>query len=176
MNTVATFEKVSLPAFEEEAVQVIRYNGGYYADDYMNEVIEEIYDEIKTPKRATTGSAGYDFFTPFGFTIHPGETIFIPTGIRTKIDDGWCLLLMPKSGLGFKYSVKLCNTIGLIDSDYYYSDNEGHIMAKFKNEGDRMLSLKRGDKFMQGIFVPFGITEDDSTTGTRNGGFGSTGK
>ena len=136
------------------------------------------YESIALPTRATSGSAGYDFKAPFGFTLTPGETIKIPTGIRAKIDDGWVLMIYPRSGLGFKYHLQLNNTVGVIDSDYFGSDNEGHIMIKMTNctnEG-KTLSLAAGEGFAQGIFMPFGITVDDNATQVRNGGFGSTTK
>lgn len=79
----------------------------------------------------------------------------------------------PKSGLGFKYGMRLSNTIGIIDSDYYFSDNEGHIQAKFS--AHKPFSVNAGQKFMQGIFIPYGITCDDHANAVRNGGFGSTG-
>ena len=128
--------------------------------------------------RATSGSAGYDFCTPVGFSLAPGETIKIPTGIRVKIEEGWMLGLYPRSGLGFKYRMQLNNTVGIIDSDYYYSDNEGHIMVKFTNASNTGLTinLNAGDAFSQGIFTEYGITFDDDATGVRNGGFGSTGR
>ena len=130
------------------------------------------------PRRATTGSAGYDFHIPAALTLAPGETVKIPTGIRAKMDDGWVLQIFPRSGLGFKYRVQLNNTVGIIDSDYYHSDNEGHILIKITNantEG-KTLTLAAGDAFAQGIFLPFGITEDDDAAEIRNGGFGSTSK
>ncbi|MBQ7974207.1 MAG: deoxyuridine 5'-triphosphate nucleotidohydrolase [Clostridia bacterium] len=136
------------------------------------------YESIALPTRATSGSAGYDFKAPFDFTLAPGETIKIPTGIRAKIDDGWVLMIYPRSGLGFKYHLQLNNTVGVIDSDYFGSDNEGHIMIKMTNctnEG-KTLSLAAGEGFAQGIFMPFGITVDDNATQVRNGGFGSTTK
>ncbi len=129
------------------------------------------------PTRATAGSAGYDFRIPCDLTLAPGETAKIPTGIRAAMAEGWVLQIYPRSGLGFKYRLQLNNTVGIIDSDYYYSDNEGHILIKVTNtntEG-KTLSLKAGDGFAQGIFLPFGITEDDEVTAVRNGGFGSTG-
>ncbi|MBP3361736.1 MAG: deoxyuridine 5'-triphosphate nucleotidohydrolase [Clostridia bacterium] len=137
---------------------------------------DKAYDNIILPRRATVGSAGYDFRTPIDFTLAPGETIKIPTGIRARISDGWVLMLCPRSGLGFKYRLQLNNTVGIIDSDYFGSDNEGHIMAKITNcsNENKTLELKAGDAFMQGIFLPFGITEDDDATAERNGGFGST--
>lgn len=147
-------------------------------DDKNNEEILSIYDEILLPKRATKGSAGYDFFAPFDIVLKPGETIKIPTGIRVSMEENYVLKLYPRSGLGFKYRLQLNNTVGIIDSDYYYSDNEGHIFAKITNDSNegKTLEIKKGQGFMQGIFVEYGITLDDDTVEVRNGGFGSTTK
>ncbi len=84
----------------------------------------------------------------------------------------------PRSGLGFKYRLQLDNTVGIIDSDYFYSDNEGHMFIKVTNDGHegKTLTLEAGDGFAQGIFVEYGITVDDEATEVRNGGFGSTTK
>ena len=133
------------------------------------------YGDIKLPCRATSGSAGYDFFLPHDVTLAPHEQTVIKTGVRAFIEDGWFLMICPRSGLGFKYAVRLANTVGIIDSDYYYSDNEGHICIKLIN-GDMPISLLKGSAFAQGIFVPYGITYDDCCTAKRNGGMGSTDK
>lgn len=161
------FEKVSKKQFVEAAVKTGRYT---------EESAEFAYENIKLPKRATVGSAGYDFFSPEPITLNPGETLLIPTGIRAFIDEGYFLMLAPRSGLGFKYRLQLDNTLGIIDFDYVYSDNEGHIMAKITNDSktDKTLTLTQGSAFIQGIFVKYGITDDDDTDGIRNGGFGST--
>ena len=108
----------------------------------------------------------------------PGETIKIPTGIRAKMEIDWVLKLYPRSGLGFKYRLQLNNTVGIIDSDYYYSDNEGHIFAKITNDSNegKDVTVQKGTGFMQGIFIQYGITMDDDTEDVRNGGFGSTTK
>ena len=147
-------------------------------DDKNNEEILSIYDDILLPKRATKGSAGYDFFAPFDIVLKPGETIKVPTGIRVSMEENYVLKLYPRSGLGFKYRLQLNNTVGIIDSDYYYSDNEGHIFAKITNDSNegKTLEIKKGQGFMQGIFVEYGITLDDDTIEVRNGGFGSTTK
>ena len=136
------------------------------------------YNDIKLPKRATVYSAGYDFFAPFDFELEPGETIKIPTGIKVHIKEGQFLGILPRSGHGFKYRIQLDNTMGVIDSDYINSDNEGHIMIKITNDGHegKKLEIQKGDGFAQGIFFNFDITEDDETNGIRNGGFGSTDK
>ena len=116
------------------------------------------------------------FLPPQAFPLDPGQCTRILTGIRARIDDGWVLKIYPRSGLGFKYRLQLNNTVGIIDSDYYGSDNEGHIQIKLTNdsrEGKR-LEVKEGTGFAQGIFLEYGITVDDETTEERNGGFGST--
>jgi dUTP pyrophosphatase len=170
MKRIAQFFKVS----PEEFTQGITDTLG----ELPAEQIQQMYEDIALPVRATRGSAGYDFSTPFDFTLNPGESIKIPTGIRVKMDENWVLKLYPRSGLGFKFRLQLNNTVGIIDSDYYYSDNEGHIFAKLTNDSKegKVVSLKKGAGFMQGIFVEYGITVDDEVSEVRNGGFGSTGK
>ena len=164
MKRIAKFEKVSKERFLSDAKDL--------------GATDATYDEIVMPSRATTGSAGYDIRTPFDVTLKCGESIMIPTGVRAWMEDGWVLKIYPRSGLGFKYRVQLNNTVAIIDSDYYHSDNEGHIMVKITNDGKegKTLSLNKGDAFCQGIFIEYGITVDDDVTASRNGGFGSTGK
>lgn len=170
MRKVAKFEKVSLNQYMEAMT----------ADypQYTEEDIRDMYEAIELPKRATKGSAGYDFFAPFSFSLSPGATIKIPTGIRVSMKEGWVLHLYPRSGLGFKYRLQLNNTVGIIDSDYYDSDNEGHIFVKLTNDSneDKTVEVNSGTGFIQGIFLEYGITEDDETDRIRNGGLGSTNK
>ena len=170
MKRVAQFFKVSRNLF----FQAMKEDFPQYTDDD----ILNMYDSLKLPGRATKGSAGYDFYAPFAFSLPPGSTIKIPTGIRVKINEEWVLKLYPRSGLGFKYRLQMNNTVGIIDSDYYYSDNEGHIFAKITNDSNegKTLEIGAGTGFIQGIFVEYGITVDDDADGIRNGGFGSTGK
>lgn len=138
---------------------------------------EAVYQSIKLPQRATKSSAGYDFYSPIPFTLKPGETIKIPTGIRCQMQENYVLLLFPRSSLGFKYRLGLDNTVGVIDADYYYALNEGHIFIKITNNSqDKTLEIKAGEAFAQGIFLAYGITIDDNTTDPRVGGFGSTNK
>lgn len=163
MKRIARFEKVSIDRFLSDS------NGVVSATEY---------DTVKLPKRATKGSAGYDFFSPIDFTLNPGETIKIATGIRAYMEEGWVLKIYPRSGLGFKYRLGLNNTVGIIDQDYYFSDNEGHIQIKMTNASNegKSLSVKAGEAFAQGIFLEYGLTYDDDATEERNGGFGSTNK
>lgn len=168
MVGMAQFSKVSFEQFARSATDKL----GITPQEAIG-----VYESIILPKRATSGSAGYDFFTPVKIELAPGESLSVPTGIRARIDEGWVLMLYPRSGLGFKYGMKLANTVGVIDSDYYYSDNEGHIIAKITNtSADKTITVEAGKGFIQGVFTPFGITVDDEADGVRNGGFGSTTK
>ena len=168
MDRIAKFEKVSFDAFKKAWIKQV--------GDFSEEKIQEIYDSIKLPHRATIGSAGYDFYTPISLSLDTGSEMMIPTGIRAKFTPDYALIIAPKSGLGSKFRLQLNNTFGLIDSDYYYSDNEGHIMCKVINDGreGKQIVLDAGAGFVQGFFVKIGITEDDDADGVRNGGFGST--
>lgn len=191
MKRIARFEKVSFAEFEKGYGEVIREREATMADNactvsatgesgakMQNGVgtIHDVYDAIALPRRATAGSAGYDFFSTLDVTLQPGESVKIPTGIRAYMEPGWVLMLYPRSGLGFKYRMQLANTVGVIDSDYYGSDNEGHIQIKITNDSrdGKVMQIKRGDAFAQGVFTEYGITEDDAVETTRNGGFGST--
>jgi dUTP pyrophosphatase len=167
MKKIAKFEKVSLKQYIEDMKKNF---------DYSVEEIQNFYNNIELPKRATIGSAGYDFKIPFEIKLNKDETFKIPTGVRVKIDSSWALLLFPRSSLGFKYRMQLDNTVGVIDSDYYYSDNEGHIILKVSNDTkeEKVLYLEENKGICQGIFFEYGITIDDDTIGERNGGFGST--
>lgn len=169
MKKVGKFEKISLKQFVSDWLDTF--------GNYNDNTLIQIYDKLKIPRRATTGSAGYDFSSPIEFALRPGESIKIPTGIRCKINDGWMLQCYPRSGLGFKYRLRLDNTVGIIDSDFYHLNGEGHIFLKFSNEnGNKTVHIYAGDRIAQGIFVEYGITYDDNAGGVRNGGFGSTGR
>jgi len=137
---------------------------------------KDYYDEILLPTRATKNSAGYDFSIPYNETIKAHESKVISTSIRCEIDPSYCLLIFPRSSLGRKYKLTLDNTVGVIDSDYFNADNEGHIMVMLTNHSDNDLVLNKGDRFCQGIFFKYGITIDDDNDKERTGGFGSTGK
>lgn len=153
-------------------------NEQYLKDFEFKEDACEVYSKLKKPHRATAMSAGYDFYSPFDFHLEPGMTIKIPTGIRAKMPEDYVLMIYPRSGLGFKYRLQLNNTVGVIDSDYYNALNEGHIMIKITNDSNegKALDIKAGEGFAQGIFMQYGIVEDDDAKDIRVGGFGSTTK
>lgn len=159
--TIAKFEKVSENQFNQDLKNVLNIEDDHYSD-------------IKLPLRATSGSAGYDFYSPIDFELKPGEIIKVPSGIRCKIDDGYVLQIYPRSSLGFKYQMALLNTVGIIDSDYYNADNEGHIIVGIVNRGDKVVSIKKGDRFVQGVFYKYYLAEEQENNNVRHGGFGST--
>ena len=169
MNQIAVFSKVSEIIFADSYRKCFPDASAFEARDALK--------NVSIPCRATKGSAGYDFFSPVDVVLHPGETVTIPTGVRARIDEGWVLMIFPRSGLGFRYRLQLNNTVGVIDSDYWFSGNEGHIMVRLINDSreGKTLTLNRFDRFAQGVFLPFGITLSDQTEKQRDGGFGSTG-
>lgn len=163
MNNNRRFEKVS-------PIQWALCETNYFnKEDWM-----ETYNDLKLPKRGTKLSAGYDMFSPFTFLLKPNEEIKIPTGIRVFMNEDNVLKAYPRSGHGFKYYVRLANTVGIIDADYVLSDNEGHIFVKLRNEGNVPIEIKKGEGMCQVIFEQYFLTMDDEVEGVRNGGFGST--
>lgn len=161
------FKKVSYETFYKAMKELTGAN-----DDF----IEDCYNRLKLPKRATIGSAGYDFFSPFSFDLEPGQTITIPTGIKIQMPKTVFALGVPRSSYGFKYKMSLDNTVMIGDSDFYNNPkNEGHYMAKVTNHGDKTMEVNIGDAYMQCIFLPYLITDDDDTVDVRVGGIGSTG-
>ena len=165
VEVVGKFEKISLEQWHKD-----------YGDDSSGWA-DQLLIDIPMPERSSVGSAGYDIHTPFEFTLKPGEEVKVATGLKCKMKDGWFLMAVPRSGLGFKYYTRLANTIGIIDASYYNNEgNEGHMFVKIRNEGDKDVVVEKFDRICQMIFVPFGITEDDDVSAERTGGFGSSGK
>ena len=166
MKKVAQFKRVSFVQFRNDFENIIKNN------NIGN--INEIYDNIKLPTRATIGSAGYDISIPFDLILSPGETFKIPTGIRCNIKKDYVMLIFPRSSLGVKKGLFIMNTIPVIDSDYYNSDNEGHIFICIKNTSESVMKLNMGENIVQAVFLKYGITYDDNAVQKRDGGFGST--
>ena len=157
MQKIAKFEKVSFDRFQKDWLKAFP----------ETEDVQAVYDSIVLPQRATAGSAGYDFYVPAAVTFPKDASVLVPTGIRARMAEGWVLAIF------------LDNTVGIIDADYYGSSNEGHIMIKMSctaHDAGHSATVAAGDGFAQGIFLPFGITEDDAADGVRDGGFGSTTK
>lgn len=197
------FMKVSEKQFIEDAKKCFNIGDN---EKHPLEIFHRYYEEIKLPTRATAGSMGYDFYSPFNFNIIKGDWVTIPTGIRVKLPQNTGLILFPRSGQGFKYHISLANTAGVIDSDYFNADNEGHIMIKLVNNGlnqmdilktysledelnfwlydneeatkkdNGMFKCVRGTAIAQGIILPYLVAVGDNVTTKRTGGFGSTTK
>ena len=154
------FEKISFEQFKKDI-----------KDD------KKLYESYSLPKRSTKNSAGYDFEAVYDYTLKPGEIMKIPTGIKAIMEEDDVLFIIDRSSMGFKYNVRMCNQVGVIDADYYNSDNEGHLWIKIQNEGDKDYVVKKGDSMIQGIFMKYLKTDDDiESTQERNGGIGSTNK
>ena len=153
------FEKISFEQFKED----IQDN-------------KKIYESYILPKRGTKNSAGYDFYSIFDFTIKPGESKKISTGIKACMENDEVLMLFVRSSMGFKYNVRMCNQVGILDSDYYNNDNnEGHIWIKLKNEGDSDYVVNSGDAICQGIFTKYlTVDNEEEIKNVRTGGLGST--
>ena len=177
-NKVAKFRKVSYEQWKKDM-----HNCGLHLPESE---MQAAYDSIKLPKRATAGSAGYDFYSPIPFSLsnfNAGPRGFtFPTGIRCEMNDAYCLLIIPRSGLGIRQYSRLGNTVACIDADYFYSGNEGDILINLRSDipGNPPYHVSAGDAVCQGIFVQYGVTDDDDATELtreqRRGGLGSTGK
>lgn len=177
----AIFEKQSKPRFEFVSFQQFKDDMIATFDEYDNsedsiDELKAIYNDISIPKRSTKHSAGYDFKSPFYFALNPGKSIMVPTGIRAYMPSNMVLMIFPRSGLGTKFHMSMANTVGIIDSDYFYADNEGHIHLKMVNNGDKQIQIDAGKAFAQGIFTQYFTTEYDDANGVRHGGMGSTDK
>ena len=161
------FEKVSLKQFIKDC-----HKCGFQIEEDES---KDILDNLPLPNRSTKNSAGYDFATPFKIDVSTYvRPVTIPTGIRVILPPNAVLLLMPRSGYGFKTGIRLSNTIGVIDADYQYAENEGHIHTKFV-PGFENKVFNQYDKIMQGIILNYLTVDNDNADGNRTGGFGSTG-
>lgn len=146
------FEKISFEQFKKDV-----------CDD------KELYDNYPLPRRETKYAAGYDFYALYDYTLKPGEIKKIPTGIKVKMENTDVLLLLDRSSMGFKWNVRFCNQVGVIDTDYYNNnDNEGHMWIKIQNEGTEDYVVKKGDGMCQGLFVQYLVTDDDNDTNFKD--------
>lgn len=136
-----------------------------------------LHDEDKCvtlPTRGSKKSAGYDFYTTKDYTIKPGATVLIQTGVKAYMPEDEVLYLFVRSSIGIKKSLMLPNSVGVIDSDYYNNpDNEGEILGALHNYGTKTITIKQGERFMQGVFMNFKTT-GDVVKEERIGGIGST--
>ena len=153
------FEKISFKQFKKDIIDS-----------------KESYNSYNLPVRHTNCSAGYDFESILSFELQPGEIKKIPTGIKVQMNQDEMLMIVVRSSTGFKYNVRMCNQVGIIESDYYNnSSNEGHMWIALQNEGSEVFKVESGDRIAQGIFVKFlTVDEEEKIDNERNGGLGST--
>ena len=135
-----------------------------------------LYENYELPQRKTKNSAGYDISSLIDYELAPGEKVLIPTGIKATFNPDEVLYLHIRSSLGFKHNIRLVNQVGIIDSDYYNNpDNEGHIMIKIQNEGEKPFNIVKGNAIAQGIFIKYlTIDNEEEILKERTGGIGST--
>lgn len=132
--------------------------------------------EIKLPKRATSGAAAYDFFSPVHAMIAPHEQLMVWTDIKATMPRSLLLMLNVRSSMG-KHRIRLANTTGWVDGDYAGNpQNDGNIGLLLENNSDIPFEIHEGDRLVQGAFVRYYVTEDDYTATERVGGFGSSGQ
>ena len=162
------FEKVSFEQFKKDYVK--------QTQETSTAVIREIYDKIKLPQRSTANSAGYDFFAPTECVVGKDLNTYVCTGIRVKMSPEWVMMIFPRSSLGIKRGISLANTTGIIDSDYYDADNEGHIHIVLTTSLNQWQHIFAHERIAQGIVLPYGVAENGNTDTKRTGGIGSTGK
>ena len=155
------FEKISFEQFSKDI-----------SDDI------KLYESYNLPKRSTKHSAGYDFESIIDFTLKPGEIKKIPLGIKSDMNTGEVLFLIVRSSQGFKYNVRMCNQVGIIDADFYNNpDNEGHMWCALQNHGDKVFKVEAGQGFGQGIFLKYYVTDDEEeVTNERTGWTGKPNK
>ena len=166
MKRIAKFKKVSFDQFMKDSKKLLY--------DYGEEEMAHVYASIMLPRRATSGSAGYDFYTPYEVALHPHDKIIIPSGIRCEIEDGYMMLGVVRSSMGIKNDINLSNTCMVLDSDYFFADNEGHIIISLENPSSSNVQLPEGKAFCQGIVVNYEIPDGAESEAERSGGFGST--
>ncbi len=141
------FEKISFEQFKKDV-----------SED------EKIYNNIKIPQRDSDATAGYDIYLLNDIEIKPHEVLKLPTGLKCYFEKDEALLLIIRSSMGFKYNIRLCNQVGVIDADYYNNeDNEGHMWVKIQNEGEEVVHIKAGEAIVQGIFLKYLTTQSDNS-------------
>lgn len=133
--------------------------------------------DVFLPKRATKNSAGYDLCTIEDASIAPNEIRAVDTGVKCKMNDDEFFLIFPRSSLAKRHGLRLANTAGVIDADFFGNgSDDGHIRIHLYNFSNHVAHIKKGERLVQGIFIKYLRTDDDDATADREGGLGSTGK
>ena len=148
------------------------------------EIKVELTNKDCMPTFGSEEAGGLDMraniFAREGFIVVPaGGSTGFDLGCKIQIPKGWCGLVMPRSGVGREYKLKIDNTIGLIDSDY-----RGVISVALTNTGSKDLIIDHGMRICQMAIVPhLGLHNADvvlvdslDTSIRGEGGFGSSGR
>ena len=139
------FEKISFEQFRKDV-----------KDDL------DLYNGYELPKRDSDRTAGYDIYLLEDVVIEPNQILKLPTGVKAYFEKDEVLLFIVRSSMGFKYNIRLCNQVGVIDADYYNNENnEGHMWIRIQNEGDKTVRISKGEAVVQGIFMKFLVTDSD---------------
>lgn len=133
--------------------------------------------DVVIPNRATKKSAGYDLRSLISYDLKPSERYTFPTGLKASMEEDEVLYIFIRSSMAIKKGVRLSNSVGVIDADYYSNkDNDGHIMISLFNFSNDVVHIEKGDRIAQGIFMKYLCVDDDIAVCEREGGFGSTNK
>ena len=176
--SIMHFEKITREQWVKDVMNLLQVE--HLTEKHLEE-INKLYDGIKLPKRATKYSAGYDFYISGDALLPSEDSTIIPTGIRwvcdKEEDKNKVLQIYPRSGIGFRTGVRLMNTVGIIDADYWEGNNEGHIMVKLHNPMDSYMQVKDGEAIVQGVITEYHTCDDEEEiVEKRTGGMGSTDK
>lgn len=165
------------------------------AKKYIQVAVELCHEDASIPQYAHISDSGADVFALEDITIHPGETVLVPTGIKLALPPGYEVQVRPKSGRALKTKLRIANTPGTIDAGYrdeikvIIENVEPPIKDITVNEDGRVTSMlygsdfyiHKGEKFCQLVLmeVPkmslFRVDSVHELGEDRGGGFGSTG-
>lgn len=131
------------------------------------------------PRYESAAAAGMDLraLTSGDVVIKAGASLLVPTGFAMHIaDPNVCAVVLPRSGLGFKYGIVLGNLTGLIDADY-----QGQLFVPLWNRSDTDFTLHEGERMAQLVFLPIiratlTPVEEFDISERATAGFGSTGQ
>ena len=158
------FEKVSFDTFAKVLKRISGNPDEPYDEDTMKQ-IKITYDNIILPRRTTINSPIYNIYFPFGPTrLLPNGTILVPTGIKVKLNYGWCLQCTINPVLAINNDLFTHEIITYITEDRYNNeDDEGMIMFKLINTSktDRECVLDKNVRLCSCLFVPYGVDSDD---------------
>ncbi len=191
------FEKISYEQWKKDYRNIVAPEVVGISDESFEAMCKETYGNIQLPKRATPGSAGYDFYLPYtvdrpyrvrntinysnaDVTKGFNDVLMLPTGIRWIVENiahPFVLKLYMRSSMGIKRNIRLANGTGIIDADYYMAENEGHIMIPIIIPSYPFKIDEPQTRIVQGIISNYyTVTSDVVVSDERNGGFGSTGE